>query len=171
MPLTRDVTTSPIVTALVIPDPANAADFVPYLNRRDEVSSSNARRVLCLFGVEAVPVLAAALVDADIEARKEGVEVLWTMLVGEPAWAVRETLMRIQPELLVLLDDKRPLPDHLPEYVERDFEGRICDLTFLVLQQAMNPQYDQSLFRSFDDSERDDEIARLKRRGLGNVVA
>src|SRR5262245_57209439 len=95
MPLTRDVTTSPIVTALVVPDPNNAADFVPYLNRRHEIASSNARRVLCLFGVDAVPVLAAALVNEDIEARKEGVEILWTMLLGEPAWAVRETLARI----------------------------------------------------------------------------
>jgi hypothetical protein len=59
----------------------------------------------------------------------------------------------------------------MPDYVERDFRGRICDLAFIVIQQMISPEYDQSLFRSMDENGRNKEIDRLKSRGIGlNIV-
>ena len=92
------------------------------------------------------------------------------MLLGENTWTIRDTLIQIAPDMEVLLDDKRPLPDHMPEYIERDFRGRICDVAFIVLQQLIDVEYDQSVFRSLDDTSRDEEIARLKRRGFGSAI-
>jgi hypothetical protein len=65
-----------------------------------------------------------------------------------------------------LLNDTRPLPDDMPEYIECDFRGRICDLAFIVISQLINREYDQSLFRSVDDSGRNEEIRRFKARGF-----
>jgi hypothetical protein len=61
---------------------------------------------------------------------------------------VRETLSAVKPDLDKLLDDTRPLPDEMPEYIERDFRGRICDRAYIVISQLINPEFDQSLFRS-----------------------
>ena len=80
-PDSQDVTESPIVRAVILPDPANAADLVPPLARPDTLESRNARRVLSQFGPDAVPHLLTALVAiANARARTEGLEVLWTLL-------------------------------------------------------------------------------------------
>lgn len=170
-PKSRDVTESPIVRAVILNDAANAAALVPALERSGTLEAYNARRILCLFEANAAPHLLAELRTAGINARKEGLEILWALLVGEEAWTVRETLTQIAADMEVLLNDKRSLPDHMPEYIERDFRGRICDLAFIELQSLINAEYDQSLFRSLDENGRDIEIARLKRRGFGlNIV-
>jgi hypothetical protein len=170
-PESRDISASPIVTAVILSDPANAGDLVPNLEEIETNRSKNARRILCLFGAKAAPYLISALLNTGVNARKEGIEILWSMLLGENKWTIQDTLSQIGPHMEVLLDDRRPLPDHMPEYIERDFRGRICDLAYIVLQQLIDSEYDQSLFRSLDENGRDAEIARLKRRGFGSVVA
>lgn len=170
-PEERDVRTSPIVRAVILPDPANAADLVPMLEQPGGLAAANARRILCLFDALAVPYLLNALVAAGPQVRKEGIEIMWTMLVSESAWTIRETLERNANLIFELLDDSRPLPDTLPDYVERDFNGRICDLAFIVLQRLINPAFDQSLFRSLDDEGRNKEIKQMKARGFGLRIA
>ena len=86
------------------------------------------------------------------------------------SWTVRETLAAAKDNLDLLLDDARPLPDEMPDYIERDFRGRISDLAFIVIRQLMEPGYDQSLFRSLDDKGRNEEIKRLKARGFGEAL-
>jgi hypothetical protein len=164
-PESRDVSDSPIVTAIILHDASNAADLVPYLDQIDSDASINARRILCMFDAAAIPYLLVAMRNAGLEARKECIEILWSTLLGESAQTVREILIQVGPDKEMLLDDKRPLPDEFSEYVERDFRGRICDLAFIMLQSVVDSEYDQSLFRSLDDNERDTEIARLKRKG------
>lgn len=170
-PVSHDINASPIVTAVILSDPANATDLVPALERMETIQSKNARRILCLFGAEAVPYLVSALLNVGVNARKEGIEILWSMLVGENKWTIRDTLTQSAPDMEVLLTDKRPLPEHAPDYMERDFQGRICDLAFIVLQHLIDAEYDQSSFRSLDERGRDEEIVRLKRRGFGLNVA
>jgi hypothetical protein len=170
-PESRDVTDSALVRTVVLQDPANAAQLVPALDEPGTLQSQNARRILCLFNADAVPPLLKALASAGADARKEGVEIVWTILFGESPASKRATLSRAASDLEVLLDDKRALPDHMPEYIERDFQGRICDLTFMVVQELLDEKYDPSLFRSLDDDGRDEEIDRLKRRGFGYSVA
>jgi hypothetical protein len=170
-PEDHDVRRTPIVRAVILGDPANAADLVPALAQPGELAAANARRILCLFEAPAVPHLLAALAAAGIRERKEGIEILWAMLVGESAATIRQTLEQSSQPLFKLLDDRRALPDTMPEYVERDFRGRICDLAFIVLQRLIDPNFDQSLFRSLDDDGRDEEIRRMKNRGFGLRVA
>jgi hypothetical protein len=170
IPESRDVLGSPIVTAVVLQDPANAAALVPRLEDYSSLEARNARRILCQFGTDAVPHIVLALAQAQLEARKAGIEVIWAILTGEPEREVRDVLTGVQPGLGTLLDDRRELPDHMPGYIERDFEGRLCDFTFLLLQQLVDAEYDQSLFRSLDDDGRDEEIGRLKGRGFGGAM-
>src|SRR5438132_921597 len=120
-PESRDVAESPMVTAVILSDPANAMDLVPALEQPDTIDSMNARRILCQFGAEAVPYLMKSLRNSGLNARRDGIEILWSMLLGENNWAVRDTLNQIATDLFVLLDDKRPLPDRMPAYIERDF--------------------------------------------------
>jgi hypothetical protein len=166
LPKDKDVSDSPIVTSIILSDPANVADLVPYLEQTDSVMSANARRVMCLFEASAAPHLLSALSNRSVVARRDGVDVLWALMAGEPRYVVRDTLEKIASAVEFLLDDKRPLPDRMPPYIERDFRGRICDLTFIVLSHLMDPEFNQSLFRSLDDDGRDEAIARLRRRGL-----
>jgi len=156
---------------VILSDPANAIDLVPALEQADTIESTNARRILCQFGAEAAPYLTKTLRNGGLNARKEGVEILWSMLLGENSWVVRDTLNQIASDLFVLLDDKRPLPDRMPTHIERDFRGRICDLTFIVVQQLIDSRYDQSEFRSLDDKGRDEYITRLKDRGFGLAIS
>ena len=163
LPASRDVRSSPIVTAIILQDPQNARDLVPYLDRVDTVEAFNARRILCLFGADAAPHVLDALQAADAEGRKEGIEVLWSLLVSDDVATRRRTLREIGSKLAFLLADKRLLPDHMPDNIERDFTGRICDLTYILFQLLNDPAFDQSLFRSFDDDDRDREIERFNR--------
>jgi hypothetical protein len=152
-------------------DATNAADLVAALESRHTIEAYNARRILCLFDARAVPHLLAGLGTADANARKEGIEILWAMLVGEEVWTVRETLAAVKGDLDTLLQDTHSLPDEMPDYIERDFRGRICDLAFIVIQQLLSPNYDQSLFRSMDENGRNEEIKRSKARDFGlNIV-
>ncbi|HEX9076458.1 MAG TPA: hypothetical protein VF932_11805, partial [Anaerolineae bacterium] len=82
-PESSDVTDSPLVRTVVLQDPANAAQLVPALEEAGTLQSQNARRILCLFKTDAVPPLLKALASAGADARKEGVEILWTILFGE----------------------------------------------------------------------------------------
>lgn len=171
LPESRDVTRSPIVTAIILSDPSNAADLVPYLDKLDSIASFNARRILCIFDATATPYLLAAMQTVGLEARQVGIEILWSILLGESPRALREILIQAASDIEVLLDDTRPLTDDMPEYIERDFQGRICDLAFIMLQSVMDPESDESLFRSLNDRERDNEIAlwKSKNTGLGIV--
>ncbi len=170
-PESRDVRDSPIVTAIILSDARNAGDLAPYLDQVDSNVSTNARLILCLFDVASVPHLVAALRNVGLEGRKEGIDILWSLLLGENNLTIRDTLTQIAHDMEVLLDDKRPLPDQMPDFIERDFQGRVCDLAFIMLQSLINDEYDQSLFRSLKNIDRDDEIARLRRRGFGLHIA
>jgi hypothetical protein len=171
-PKMQDITKSPIVTAIILQDPMNAADLVGSLETTKTLEAYNARLILCEFESDAVPAFVGRLVTAGLNARREGLDVLWALLVGEDARTIQETLAAVKHDLGILLEDTRLLPDEMPEYIERDFRGRICDLAFIVIQQLISPEYDQSLFRSLDDNGRDEYIKRLKVRGIGspNVV-
>jgi hypothetical protein len=166
-PDSGDISESPIVTAVILEDPANAADLVPALERERTLESRNARRILCLFDADAAPHLVHALNGASTIARKEGLEILWTLLFDEDRREIRESLDRMAADLQPLLSDKQPLPDFMPEYIERDFRGRICDLAYIVIRQLLDPEFDQSEFRARDNEERDQEIRRLQLSSFG----
>lgn len=170
IPLAKDVESSPIVTAVVLQDPANAADLVPSLEDAESVRATNARRILCLFEAAAVPYLCSALRTAGINARSEGIEILWAMMIGEGASTVRRMFTDAFSDIVLLLNDRRPIPDTMPAYVERDFRGRICDALYLVLRLLVEPDADLSDFRALDDDERDKVIAQFINRGPGMVV-
>jgi hypothetical protein len=167
----RDVTGSPIVRAVILSNPDNVADLVPALDDHRTLAASNARTILCLFESNAVRPLLSALRMAGPRARQEGLEVLWALLVSEEPWTVRQSLESVKPDLYFLLDDTSPLHDDMPAYIERDFQGRICDLAFGIVQQLLDRKYDHSLFRSLDGTSRNEEIRRLKTRGFGLHIA
>jgi hypothetical protein len=145
----------------------NSADLIGALETTKTLEAYNARLILCEFESDAVPALVSRLATASLNARREGLDVLWALLIGEDARTVRETLAAVKHDLDILLDDTRSLPDEMPEYIERDFRGRICDLAFIVIQQLIDKQYDQSQFRALDDNGRNTDIKRLKERGVG----
>ncbi|HXV43245.1 MAG TPA: hypothetical protein VEC96_09295 [Anaerolineae bacterium] len=166
----RDVTASPIVRTIVLADPANAADLVPALEQPDSLEGRNALRILCLFGPEAAGPLVAALVGAGLWARLAGLDVLWCLLSTEEPRTVRDGLAQARPGLETLLDDRRPVPDDLPEFIEHDFLGRVCDQAFLIAREMLDPEYDASVFRRLDENGRDQEIARFKRQMPGAAI-
>ena len=171
-PESQDVTETPIVRAVVLSDPANAAGLVPALGRPGTLESRNARRVLCQFGPDAVPHLLTALVGSPgARVRAEGLEVMWALLAVADDRAVRERLGGSAAELGVLMRDASPLPDEIPEHVERDFQGRVCDPAYVVVQELLNAEFDQSAYRSLDDEGRDQAIRQLLSAGFGNGVA
>jgi hypothetical protein len=165
-PKHQDVTQSPIVTAIILQDPANAADLVEALEIARTLEAYNARLILCEFGADAVPSLVARLAIAGPNARREGLDVMWAMLVTENPTRIRDTLRLVKDGLNVLLDDKTPLPDDIPAHIERDFRGRICDLAYIRIQLLLSSRFDQSLFRSMDENGRNEEIKRLKAMGI-----
>lgn len=167
---TEDVTESPIVRAVILPDPSNAAALIPILEQSPGLRAQNARRILGAFGPDAVPHLVAALPGASARARREGIEALFGLLVTEESWVVRSMLEAARPGVEGLLGDREPIPDDLPENIERDFHGRVCDLAFIAIKELLDPDYDQSLFRSLGDRERDEEIRRLLSGGFGLLV-
>ena len=162
-PRTQDVTGSPIVRAIVLQDPANAADFVAALETAKTLEACNARLILCEFGADAVPALAARLTTAGPNARREGLDVLWALLINESPTARRDRLKEVKEVLNLLFDDRTPLRVDIPAHIERDFTGRICDLAYIRIQLLLSPRFDQSLFRSLDDEGRDRAIDVLKR--------
>jgi hypothetical protein len=164
-PKSQDVTESPIVRAIILSDASNAATLVSALEGSQRIEAYNARRILCLFDASALPHLLSELRTAGLNARKEGIEILWAMLIGENVWTVREALASVKPDLDILLEDTHPLPDEMPDYVERDFRGRICDLAFIVIQQMISPEYDQSLFRSMDENGRKQRDRSIEIKG------
>jgi hypothetical protein len=170
-PESRDVTESPIVRAIILTDAANVADLVPALERPDTLEAYNARRISCLFDATAVSPLLTRLQTAGPNARKEGIEILWAILSGEDARTVRQVLTAVQDELDTLFEDTQPIPDQMPDHIERDFRGRICDLAYIAVQLMLSPEFDQSLFRSLDDQGRNDEIRRFKTRALAPRIA
>lgn len=166
------MTATPIVRAVVLADPANVADLVPFLTRPDSLESRNARRVVCEFGPDAVTHLVTALTaTVSARARKEGTSALWALLATEDARTVRESLTAVGAELRVLFADTSPLPDEMPEHIERDFRGRVCDLVYIVVRELLDQDFDQSSFRGLDDPGRDEEIRQWLFRGPGGAVA
>lgn len=170
-PEEADVTETPIARAVILTDPANAADLVPMLGD-DSLEARNARRVLCQFGPDAVAHLLTALAaDMSARARSQGAGVLAAMLTSEEPYTVRRNLAEAQASVRTLLTDTRPLPDEMPAYIERDFTGRICDQLYVTIRELLDADFDQSDFRAFDDVERDAEIRQWLSRGLDNTVA
>ena len=170
-PDTQDVTQSPTVNDVILRDPANAADLVEALQAGNKLAAYNARRILCEFGSSAVPWLMTRLATAGVDARRQVLEVLWALLITEASTTVRDSLRLVKPKLNMLLDDRTALPDLGPTYIERDFRGRLCDLAYIVIQELLSPRFDQSLFRSLDNADRDKEIGVLKRSDLSGTVA
>lgn len=171
-PEAQDVTDTPIVRGIVLTDPANAAALVPYLDRPDSLQGRNALRILSQFGPAAVPVTLNAMAsNGSSMVHSNGLTAIWSMFVGEPLAVVREYLAASTSSIHALLDDRSPLPDDMPAYIERDFRGRVCDMVYVVINELQNPRFDQSTFRGMDDRERDRAIVQLKARGFGNLVA
>lgn len=170
MPEGREVTASPIVTAIILADPANAADLVSALEQPNSLEGRNTWRVLCRFGPEATGPLVAALVGAGLNGRQVGLEVLWCLLATADRHTVRDALVRTAPGLEVLLNDRRPLPKDPPDHMEHDFVGRVCDEAFLVVRDLLDPEYNPSMFHSLDEEGRDQEIARFKRQIPGAMI-
>ena len=166
-PDSRDVRSSPVVTAVILSDPRNAAALVPALDEIEGIRSRNARRILCLFGAAAVPPLVGALLSAGVHAREAGIDIIWSMMLGENDGTVRRTLTEILPDMHVLLEDKLPLPEPPPDHMEKEFSRRICDHAFIALQELLDPDFDDFLFLSMDDRDRDEDIKRFKARGIG----
>ena len=163
-PLTQDVADSPLVTGVILADPANAADLVPALDDVGTNRSANALRVLALFVPEAAPFAVAAAAQHSEEARADVLQCCWAMLTGESELTIRQILAGMSAGLGPLFDDRTPVPDDMPAYIERDFRGRICDLAFIVVSLLLNPGYDQSPFRMMEDTERDNEITQLRQQ-------
>jgi hypothetical protein len=170
-PETQDVTDTPIVRGIILADPANAADLVPYLARPDSLQGRNALRILCQFDSVAVPILLDAIAaSASPIVRTTGLAAMWAMFVGESLAIVREHLAASAPSINLLLADRSPLPDEMPDHIERDFRGRVCDMTYVVVNEIQNPEFDQSTFRGMNDQERDRAIRQLQARGFGGLI-
>ena len=167
-----DVRDTPIVRTIILRDPANAEILVPFLDDPRSTAAVHARRILCLFDRLAVPPLMKALGDTrrTADGRVEGLGALWSMLLGEQSFTVRDTIRQVTADVRALLADKRPIPDRMPAVVERDFHGRVCDLTCIVLGHLTDREFNPSRFRGFDDEERDREIGRFERRLFGGIV-
>ena len=171
-PETADITATPIVRAVILTDPANAADLVPPLGYGDSLEARNARRVLCEFGADAAPHLMRALAASDaVRARAEGIEAFAAMLTMEDPRAVRSSLADCADGIRVLLGDRSPLPTDFPDYVEVDFTGRVCDLLYIALRELVDEGYDQSSYRSLDHQGRDAEIDLWLSHGTGDTIA
>lgn len=162
-PKSKDVTKSPIVNAIILQDPSNAADLVEPLEEPDTLESYNARLILCQFEADAVPAFASRLTVAGPNARRQGLDIIWALLMSEAPRSIRDSLSSIKSALNTLLDDETSLPDAIPAYIEQDFRGRICDLAYIRIQLLLSPDFDQSLFRSSDDKGRDQQIEVLQR--------
>lgn len=169
-PETEGVTQSPIVIDL-IKDPANADGLVSSLDADAALEVRNARLILCEFDSRAIRALFTGVSSAKANGRQQRLQVLWTLLATESASTIRESLQGVKDRLNLLLDDRASLPDVGPDYIEHDVRGRLCDLTYIVVQQLLSPTFDQSLFRSLDNAGRDREITTLKRSDLSDAVS
>jgi hypothetical protein len=95
-PKTQDVTQSPIVTTIVLQDPANAVDLVGALETANTLEAYNARLILCQFEADAVPALVARLATAGLNSRREGLDVLWALLITESPATIRDALKGVK---------------------------------------------------------------------------
>lgn len=167
-----DIATTPVVTALVLQDPANAEILVPFLDDPDSTAGIHARQILCRFDRAALPFVMRMLADdrRGPDGRASGLDVVWSVLMAEEAFGVRAALRELAAEAGTLLDDRRPIPDRFPEFVERDFVGRVCDRAYLVLAHLIEPKADLSVFRAADHDTRDQLIRRLRQKLFGGIV-
>jgi hypothetical protein len=165
-PRALDVGETPIATAIVLRDPANAQTLAPFLDDPDSTAGVHARQILCRFGRSAVPFLMRALADSERspDGRAQGLDVLWSMLLATAPGDVRSILREVAGDARTLLGDKTTIPDQALAYIERDFQGRICDRAYLVLAHLVDREIDLSRFRAMGADERDQEIRRLERR-------
>lgn len=171
MPEDRDVRSSPIVTAIILADPTNAADLAGFLDEGASLRARNARRILCLFGAAAVPALLSAAVSAEPYARQQALEILPALFAGEDLRVVRDVLAQAYQSLSVLLRDEQPIQHRSELPVERDFQGRICDLAYVVLSLQLSPTKELSEFRAADNDQRTEMISVLLSRQLPRPVA
>ena len=71
-------------------------------------------------------------------------------------------------DVSVLLQDRSPVPDEVPEYIERDFTGHVRDFAYVVVEELRDDRFDQSAFRALGDEGRDQAIRELLSRGFGS---
>ncbi|HTP03428.1 MAG TPA: hypothetical protein VMJ64_18785 [Anaerolineales bacterium] len=148
----------------------NHSEAVPLLVqimlRESPALAGRAGEMLSLFSQPAWKPLLDALPPAAADER--------TLLLGA-AWAVAQNSdpeqrsamsAEAMPVLRALLRDKaRPDPDTSQTPVEIEYPYlRVCDQAYLLLRYLENPFFDETLFRSFDDTNRDLEIQHYNRR-------
>lgn len=160
-----EICDSPIVQTIVLIQPENVVQLVPYLDEKDTVQSRNARRILCLFDSDAVPFIANVMNNTNWRRRAECLEIIWAILSIEQAFLVPDILTSIALNLSAVFDDTTFIDEELSEKTEVDFKGRVCDLAFIVVKYLLDPNFDRSSFRSASNDERDAEINRLRREG------
>lgn len=153
-----------IVRAVILTDPSNARALVPYLEHPSVRIAQNARRVLCLFGPAATGYLAAALPQMELQGRRVGIEILWTLLCGQPASIVRDAILGALQSFETLLDDRRLIIRNATELTDRGFDSRVCDLLYLTIRHLLSCSFDESIFRSSRVPDRDDQITKMRRQ-------
>ena len=151
-------------------NPQLAELLLPLLKSGRETLVINARRLLCLFGDDAILSIARGFDIDDATARFQILGVLWAHLIPKPPHELEEWVEEVAPHLLPGLDDLRKPRRYFadPERLELEHDYRVCDETYLFINRLLDPDFDDSSFEIRDDEARA-AIARQFSRRSANL--
>jgi hypothetical protein len=140
--------------------------LLPFLASGHGSVIANTRRLLTLFGTDALLTIGRGFEADDPTARFEILGVLWAHLIGMPPherefW-VESIASYLRPGLADLRVPDRGFAD--PERLEMEHEYRICDETYLFLNRLWDSQFDDSRFAVLDEEGRRDVVEQFDRR-------
>lgn len=151
----------------VLNHPEGAEVLVRLTESEKEVTIvENARALLGQFDKSALQPVAVALARKDPLWRVEFLNILWTIMSNYERREQFDLLQGILSHLIPLLDDRGVIEVEHEEMIEIEYELRVCDETYLFIQEIYNPRYDEDDFLWADFEERDKEIRLLQNRFL-----
>ena len=156
---------SALVRTIVLTQPENALQLVPFLDEQDTIRSRNARRMLCRFDADAVPFIVQIMNDETSRRTAECLEIIWAILSSEPFNIVMEVMAASAPSFATTFENRTLIEEDFPEGTEVDLKERVCDLAYTVFNYLLDSEFDRSTFRSASNDARDVEIQRFKRMG------
>ena len=127
--------------------------------------AARAGEMLSLFGRPGLKPVAKRLSEQNTAQRIALMCVAWAIVLNSEKTDYQEMLQSVSSDLVQLLGDRSSIPQEpYEDDVEIEYEYRICDEAYLLIEYLMDPDHDEDLFRLWTNEERDAAISLLKWR-------
>jgi len=156
--------TNIVFRSTVLNDPGAAEILVGIMRAQGGQIRKRARRMLCFFDEPALPALDRGLTLQGSLWRSDLLHIVWTIVSGYDPNELPRLLGLLAPRLVSLFDDKSLV---VPEYsmpIEIEYRYRVCDEAYVLCQNMLHPEFDDTTLREETMEERDAAIRILRGR-------